>query len=60
MHSNESFHIDKVYYWSGDEVAVSFQVRNHLNELVDQFDSYTKAERRICDILEKLNYKTLN
>lgn len=55
MPSNENFHIDKVYYWSGDEVAVSFQVKNHLNELVDQFDSYTKAERRICDILEKSN-----
>ena len=60
VHSNENFHIDKVYYWNGDEVAVVFQVRNHLNELVDQFESYTKAERKICDMLEKSNHKTLN
>lgn len=55
MHSNESFYIDKIYYWNGEEVAVAFQVKNKLGELIDQFDSYTKAERRICDLLEKSN-----
>lgn len=55
VHSNESFYIDKIYYWNGEEVAVAFQVKNKLGELIDQFDSYTKAERRICDLLEKSN-----
>ena len=34
-------HIDKVYYWNGEEVAVCFMV-------VD-----TKAEKKICEILER-------
>ena len=55
MTGNETYHIDKIYYWGGDDIAVVFQVRNSRNELVDQFNSYTKAERRICELLERQN-----
>lgn len=57
MRSNSGYHIDKVYYWDGDGVAVVFQVINVAGELIDQFDSYTKAERRIVELLEKANRK---
>ena len=49
------YHIDKIYYWNGEEVAVVFKIIGSHGELIDQFDSYTKAERRICDLLEKSN-----
>lgn len=55
MSSNETYHIDKIYYWDGEDIAAVFQVRDSRNELVDQFDSYTKAERKICEILERDN-----
>lgn len=54
MRRNTAYHIDKVYYWDG-EVAVSFQVVDDKGELIDQFDSYTKAERKIVDLIEKAN-----
>lgn len=55
MTGNETYHIDKIYYWNGDDIAAVFQVRDSRNDLVDQFDSYTKAERKICEILERQN-----
>ena len=54
MPKKTAYHIDKIYYWD-DEVAVSFQVIDERGELIDQFDSYTKAERKICEILERDN-----
>ena len=48
------YHIDKIYYLGEDgETSVSFRVVNERGEAVDHFDSYTKAERRIVDLLEK-------
>lgn len=46
-------HIDKVYYWNGDEVAVCFMVVDKKGEVLDQFETYTKAEKKICEILER-------
>ena len=54
MTKKTAYHIDKVYYWDG-EVAVSFQVIDERGELIDQFDTYTKADRKICEILERDN-----
>lgn len=54
MRRNIAYHIDKIYYWDG-EVAVSFQVVDDKGELIDQFESYTKAERKIVALLEKAN-----
>ena len=56
MPKKTAYHIDKVYYWDG-EVAVSFQVIDERGELIDQFDTYTKAERKIVDLLTKANSK---
>lgn len=52
-----SYKIDKVYYWNfeEDEVQVSFVVINEYGEMIDNFDTYTKAERKICEILERDN-----
>lgn len=48
------YHIDKIYYLGENgETAVTFRVVNDRGEAVDHFDSYTKAERRIVDLLEK-------
>lgn len=55
MKTSETYHIDKVYYWDGDEVAVTFDVVNSKDDVLDRFDSYTKAERRIVEILERDN-----
>lgn len=50
-----SLHIDKVYYWDLDagDVAVSFNVVDSDGAVLDCFESYTKAERRIVEILER-------
>ena len=56
MPRTAAYHIDKVYYWDG-EVAVSFQVIDDHGELIDQFDSYTKAERKIVELIERANGK---
>lgn len=48
------FSIDKVYYWDGEEVATEFQVKNIEDDVIATFNSYTKAERRIVEMLEKL------
>lgn len=49
--------IDKIYYWDDDskDVKVTFAITSEEGELMDQFDSYTKAERKICEILERDN-----
>lgn len=49
------YHIEKIYYWNGNEVATTFKIIGFHGELIDQFDSYTKAERKICEILERDN-----
>lgn len=51
------YHIDKVYYWDKDmkEVAVTFDVVSSRGDTLDRFDSYTKAERKIVELLEKAN-----
>lgn len=51
------YHIDKVYYWNGEEVAVVFRIIGYHGELIDQFDSYTKAERKIVELIERANGK---
>ena len=56
MPRTAAYHIDKVYYWDG-EVAVSFQVIDDHGELIDQFDSYPKAERKIVELIERANRK---
>lgn len=56
MPKTTAYHIDKIYYWDG-EVAVTFQVVDDKGELIDQFDSYTKAERKIVDLIERANEK---
>ena len=52
-----TYHIDKVYYWDADtkEVAVTFDVVSSRGDILDRFDSYTKAERKIVELLEKAN-----
>lgn len=52
-----TYHIDKVYYWDKDmrEVAVTFDVVSSRGDILDRFDSYTKAERKIVELLEKAN-----
>lgn len=55
MKPSETYHIEKVYYWNGDEVAVTFDVVSSKGDVLDRFDSYTKAERRIVEILERAN-----
>lgn len=55
--SKVTYHIDKVYYWDADmkEVAVTFDVVSSRGDALDRFDSYTKAERKIVELLEKAN-----
>ena len=55
--SKVTYHIDKVYYWDADmkEVAVTFDVVSSRGDILDRFDSYTKAERKIVELLEKAN-----
>lgn len=50
-----NLHIDKVYYWDLDteDVAVSFNVVDSDGAVLDCFESYTKAERKIVEILER-------
>lgn len=52
-----TYHIDKIYYWDADmkEVAVTFDVVSSRGDTLDRFDSYTKAERKIVELLEKAN-----
>lgn len=52
-----TYHIDKVYYWDADmkEVAVTFDVVSSRGDTLDRFDSYTKAEKKIVELLEKAN-----
>lgn len=52
-----TYHIDKIYYWDKDmrEVAVTFDVVSSRGDTLDRFDSYTKAERKIVELLEKAN-----
>lgn len=57
---SEIYHIEKVYYWNGEEVAVTFDVVSSRGDVLDRFDSYTKAERKICKILERDNSQGKN
>ena len=52
-----AYHIDKVYFWDPDEgdVAVAFKVVTDGGDVLDSFSSYTKAEQRIVELLEKAN-----
>lgn len=52
---HHEYHIDKVYYCDGDGAAVTFKVVNEKGDVLDNFDTYTKAERRIVDLLEREN-----
>lgn len=53
-----TYHIDKIYYWDEDtkEAAVTFDVVSSRGDTLDRFDSYTKAERKIVELLEKANF----
>lgn len=57
MSKAAAYHIDKVYFWDPDEsdVAVAFKVVNDGGDVLDSFSSYTKAEQRIVELLEKQN-----
>lgn len=52
-----AYHIDKVYFWDPDEddVAAAFKVVTDGGDVLDSFSSYTKAEQRIVELLEKAN-----
>lgn len=52
-----AYRIDKIYFWDPDEgdVAVAFKVVTDGGDVLDSFPSYTKAEQRIVELLEKAN-----
>lgn len=57
MNKGTALHIDKIYFWDSNEkdVAVAFQVVTADGDILDGFSSYTKAEQRIVELLEKAN-----
>lgn len=57
MNKGTALHIDKIYFWDPNEkdVAVAFQVVTDGGDVLDSFSSYTKAEQRIVELLEKAN-----
>lgn len=57
MSRDTAYHIDKVYFWDPDEsdVAAAFKVVTDGGDVLDSFSSYTKAEQRIVELLEKAN-----
>lgn len=51
MRPDPIYHIDKVYYWEG-EVVAAFVVKDEDGEAYGWYKTYTKAERRIVELLE--------